>query len=101
MKITRLIVAAIVLASSTSIMSCDILWFDTPPTEKIEAPWKIHDMSSNYDNPDTIWERQSFPIGNGAFGASITGGINRERIVLNENHCGAEVPLPAWSVTGI
>lgn len=84
MKITRLIVAAIVLASSTSIMSRDILWFDTPPTEKIEAPWKIHDMSSNYDNPDTIWERQSFPIGNGAFGASITGGINRERIVLNE-----------------
>ena len=81
MKIFPVLIAAL---AAVSVSANSKLWFDAPPTVKIEKPWTIHDMSGDYNNPDTVWERQSFPIGNGAFGASITGDITRDRIVLNE-----------------
>jgi alpha-L-fucosidase 2 len=37
-----------------------------------------------YDEPATSWETQSLPIGNGAMGASIFGGVERERVQFNE-----------------
>lgn len=60
------------------------VWFDTPTDSKAGAPWTIHDMSASYSNPDTLWERRSFPIGNGSIGASVLGGVSRERLVINE-----------------
>ncbi|MDE7025756.1 MAG: glycoside hydrolase family 95 protein [Paramuribaculum sp.] len=84
MNLSHFFVATLILSSCLTLSARDILWFDTPPTVKIEKPWQIHDMSRDYSNPDTIWERQSFPIGNGAFGASITGEVARERVILNE-----------------
>lgn len=38
------------------------------------------------------WERQCLPIGNGALGASMLGGVRRERIVLNEKSLWAGGP---------
>ena len=37
-----------------------------------------------YDEPATSWERQSLPIGNGALGAAIFGGVAADRIQFNE-----------------
>lgn len=37
-----------------------------------------------YDEPATDWERQALPIGNGALGAMVFGGVATERIQLNE-----------------
>lgn len=37
-----------------------------------------------YDIPATDWEREALPIGNGALGAMVFGGVARERIQLNE-----------------
>lgn len=37
-----------------------------------------------YDEPATDWETQSLPIGNGHMGASIFGGIEDERLTLNQ-----------------
>ncbi|GIG92666.1 glycosyl hydrolase family 95 catalytic domain-containing protein [Plantactinospora endophytica] len=37
-----------------------------------------------YDEPATDWETQSLPIGNGAMGASVFGGIQSERLQYNE-----------------
>lgn len=37
-----------------------------------------------YDEPATDWESQALPIGNGALGAMIFGGVATERIQLNE-----------------
>ncbi|BCB76095.1 hypothetical protein Pflav_025050 [Phytohabitans flavus] len=37
-----------------------------------------------YDEPATDWETQSLPIGNGALGASVFGGIQTERLQYNE-----------------
>ncbi len=84
MNLSKIFCTAAVLAASLLASAGNTLWFSAPPTADIRQPWNIHDMSADYSNPDTIWERQSFPIGNGAFGASITGGIATERVVLNE-----------------
>jgi alpha-L-fucosidase 2 len=37
-----------------------------------------------YDKPATDWESQALPVGNGALGAMIFGGLARERIQFNE-----------------
>lgn len=61
------------------------VWFDKAPSSVDGAQaWKTNDFSATASNPDKNWERQSFPIGNGSFGAAILGSVNRERIVLNE-----------------
>jgi alpha-L-fucosidase 2 len=37
-----------------------------------------------FDQPATDWERESLPIGNGALGGTVQGGIDRELIQFNE-----------------
>ncbi|GAA4073295.1 glycoside hydrolase family 95 protein [Nonomuraea soli] len=37
-----------------------------------------------YDRPATDWESQSLPIGNGALGVSVYGGVDTERLPFNE-----------------
>ena len=41
-------------------------------------------MTLWYDEPATDWESQSLPIGNGAMGASVFGGVDKERLQFNE-----------------
>ena len=61
------------------------LWFDTPNSSTAGvAVWNINDFSSTDTNPAQVWERKSFPIGNGSFGGNVLGSVNRERVVLNE-----------------
>src|SRR5690554_978509 len=37
-----------------------------------------------YEEPAADWERESLPIGNGALGATVFGGVPTERLQLNE-----------------
>src|SRR5690606_39908010 len=37
-----------------------------------------------YARPATDWEREALPIGNGALGAMVFGGVATERLQLNE-----------------
>lgn len=61
------------------------IWFDSAPSSTTGAgAWKQNDFSTSAVNPDPNWERKSFPIGNGSFGAAVLGSVNRERLVLNE-----------------
>lgn len=61
------------------------LWFNEANSSTAGAAvWNRNDFSSTDTNPDQIWERKSFPIGNGSFGGNVLGSINRERVVLNE-----------------
>lgn len=63
------------------------LWFDTANSSTSGvAIWNTNDFSSTDTNPDQLWERKSFPIGNGSFGGNILGSVNRERVVLNEKN---------------
>jgi alpha-L-fucosidase 2 len=41
-------------------------------------------MTLWYDEPAADWESQSLPIGNGAMGASVFGGVDKERLQFNE-----------------
>ena len=41
-------------------------------------------MALWYSKPAADWEREALPIGNGRLGAMIFGGVDRERIALNE-----------------
>ncbi|MEU3165144.1 glycoside hydrolase family 95 protein [Streptosporangium sp. NPDC006930] len=41
-------------------------------------------MTLWYDRPAADWETQALPIGNGALGAMVFGGVGRERIQFNE-----------------
>ncbi|GAA3421274.1 hypothetical protein GCM10018952_67310 [Streptosporangium vulgare] len=42
------------------------------------------DLTLWYDKPATDWETQALPIGNGALGAMVFGGVNTEQIQFNE-----------------
>ncbi|GLW08882.1 hypothetical protein Misp01_40120 [Microtetraspora sp. NBRC 13810] len=44
----------------------------------------VDDLTLWYDKPATNWETQSLPIGNGALGASVFGGVGTEQIQFNE-----------------
>ena len=94
--ISKILLAAapIILASSAPAYSAkpaqdytkgNALWFDTPnPSHRGVAIWNIDNGHAESANPDTIWERCSFPIGNGSFGGNVIGSVARERVVLNE-----------------
>jgi alpha-L-fucosidase 2 len=42
------------------------------------------DLTLWYDKPATNWETESLPIGNGALGAGVFGGVTTEQIQFNE-----------------
>ncbi|WP_372807202.1 glycosyl hydrolase family 95 catalytic domain-containing protein [Pontiella sp.] len=45
-----------------------------------------------YRKPATMWESEALPVGNGRLGAMVFGGINHERIQLNEETLWDGVP---------
>ena len=71
-------------------------WFDRPTTLAGSAVWfgghpenwnngkKPISAGDTAKNPDSEWESQSLPIGNGSIGANILGSVEAERITLNE-----------------
>ncbi|WP_194947941.1 glycoside hydrolase N-terminal domain-containing protein [Actinomyces trachealis] len=55
------------------------------------APASIEPLSTaqdqlvlRYDEPANDWQSRSLPIGNGAMGASIFGGVSQDSIQMNE-----------------
>ena len=71
-------------------------WFDNPLTLRGQAIWyggksemwngekKPESAGDTAKNPDSDWESQSLPIGNGSIGANILGSVEAERITFNE-----------------
>jgi alpha-L-fucosidase 2 len=47
-----------------------------------------------HDHPATNWERETLPLGNGRLGATAFGGIEKERIVINEQSLWSGWPEP-------
>ena len=50
----------------------------------VAAPAQARDLTLWYDEPAASWETQSLPIGNGALGAAVFGGVDSERVQFNE-----------------
>ncbi|MCM1348237.1 MAG: glycoside hydrolase N-terminal domain-containing protein [Firmicutes bacterium] len=77
--------SGIVVANIIDYTLGNALWFNTPVSSTTNtAIWNRNDFSTTDTNPDQLWERQSFPFGNGSFGGNVLGCVNRERVVLNE-----------------
>ena len=57
-------------------------WFNQPTTTAGKEVW-THD-GGGPNNPDSEWERKSFPIGNGSIGGNVLGSIDMERVTFNE-----------------
>lgn len=72
------------------------IWFNKPITLANKAIWwgntpemwkgenKPESAGDTAQNPDSDWESQSLPLGNGSLGANIMGSIEAERITFNE-----------------
>ncbi|MFG3690812.1 glycoside hydrolase N-terminal domain-containing protein [Micromonospora sp. NPDC047740] len=54
------------------------------PAAPQAAPSHSNGMTLWYDKPATNWESQSLPIGNGALGAAVFGGVATEQLQFNE-----------------
>ena len=51
-----------------------------------------------YDHPATDWERETLPLGNGRLGATVFGGVEQERITINEQSLWSGWPEPGnWT----
>ncbi|MEQ8208886.1 MAG: glycoside hydrolase family 95 protein [Lacipirellulaceae bacterium] len=53
-----------------------------------------------YDKPATDWEKEALPLGNGRLGAMVFGGIEKERIALNEDTLWSGTPYDWNSSAG-
>lgn len=53
-----------------------------------------------YDQPAADWEKEALPLGNGRLGAMVFGGIEEERIALNEDTLWSGTPYDWNSSTG-
>ena len=83
-------------ANATDIKEGLTIWFDRPTTLANKAIWwgnkpekwkggnKPISAGDTAQNPDTDWESQSLPLGNGSLGANVMGSIEAERITFNE-----------------
>lgn len=80
--ISTLIATAALRLWATDAGPSEKIWFDTPSTSTSPA-WIADPQGVSFSNPDPDWERRSLPIGNGAWGASLFGGVSTERAVIN------------------
>ena len=59
--------------------------FERPAQLSGEADPPAEPLSLWYRRPARTWEREALPIGNGRLGAMVFGGVEQERIQLNED----------------
>ena len=83
-------------ANATDVKDGLTIWFNKPITLANKAIWwgntpemwkgenKPESAGDTAQNPDSDWESQSLPLGNGSLGANIMGSIEAERITFNE-----------------
>lgn len=83
-------------ANATDVKDVLTIWFNKPITLANKAIWwgntpemwkgenKPESAGDTAQNPDSDWESQSLPLGNGSLGANIMGSIEAERITFNE-----------------
>ena len=76
-------VLAVVVAATTALSMIVVPAQSAPTTHQAGKP-RDPAMTLWYDEPATDWESQSLPIGNGALGMSVFGGVRHEQLQFNE-----------------
>jgi alpha-L-fucosidase 2 len=79
---STLVATALTLAAIGGVLAPPAAADTTSFTAPAAAPGES--LTLWYDKPATDWETQALPIGNGALGAMIFGGVGRERVQFNE-----------------
>lgn len=78
-----LILASVLLLSAVG--CADTANNDTPSEGIIAASTAQLPMIAKYDAPATNWESEALPLGNGFIGAMVFGGVEQDRIQINEH----------------
>jgi alpha-L-fucosidase 2 len=79
---STVLVTAFMLAAAGGVSALPAAASATAYTGHAAAP--TDPLTLWYDRPATDWESQALPIGNGALGAMIFGGIGQEHVQFNE-----------------
>lgn len=66
------------------IFALSLLCVSQYPLAEISSPKSVTPLSVWFDQPARDWENEGLPIGNGAMGAVIAGGVERDLIQFNE-----------------
>lgn len=68
------------------------IWLILPSPLLLQAA--EHPLALHYTKPAEVWSRDALPVGNGRLGAMVFGGVENERIQLNEESVWAGPPVP-------
>lgn len=80
-KLSAIFLAVCLLVSVSGCADNDVK--PVPPPARVEV--KSVPLAAVYDAPASNWESEAMPMGNGFIGAMIFGGIENDRIQLNEH----------------
>ena len=53
--------------------------------ENPDSGYEYPELILKYDEPGTEWESQALPMGNGSIGAMVFGGVESEKLQINES----------------
>lgn len=83
MKIPALQVSTFLVRSVNAAVVLLCVYLPGASAESISAAHPAP-LAIRFDNPASDWEKEGLPIGNGAMGAVIAGGVSRDLIQFNE-----------------
>ncbi len=83
-RASRLLAVVVAAAAGLAGLSVAGTSAEGAPTGKPGQRTTNPAMTLWYDEPATDWESQSLPIGNGALGMSVFGGVQNEQLQFNE-----------------
>lgn len=76
---TSIIIAALLVSCGTPSER------DLPEPEQLKVETQQQTLELVYDEPARGWETEALPMGNGFIGAMLYGGVNSDRIQINEH----------------
>lgn len=79
-KLTSSIIIAALLVSCGTPSERDL-----PEPEQLKVETQQQTLELVYDEPARGWETEALPMGNGFIGAMLYGGVNSDRIQINEH----------------
>jgi alpha-L-fucosidase 2 len=83
-RASRIFAAAVTAATIATVVTTGSATGSAPPVGRPVGEPRNPAMTLWYDEPATDWESKSLPIGNGALGMSVFGGVQNEQLQFNE-----------------
>ena len=81
-RVFSVLLAGVMMVTATGI--CELVSDSTKAAATVENHNETPVLQLRYDEPATSWDREAVPLGNGSIGAMPYGGVDSERIMVNE-----------------